>query len=611
MWRLDRARLFTGQSGQSIGVGPGKGKSSGSSVRPAWVPTKFVAVFCYPARVASVELAMDLEEVVKNLVQLGLDEAYVRNQFAGLPDPAAWLDEVAALITESEAALVLGTEAALPVVLFELIDALRQVGAKASCGQTADGALAINLQNGAKAQTYKVQIDSQADVLSLVRAIVGVLPRAQQVLVPVSTGPDDFAAASGVLTLIVLERGTFVALRAAVGDGDLEKKFARVSGEPKGVKLIPIDQFLAPIDATKRVSTRLAELEGRERPGEGVFERLSTYDPRVAWPSDRKRPPGDDFFQFCAGLANGSLARAINARDDAALANLLYRFALATLVGAHYDVAAARLNPGMSAQGVLGFGQLTWAWFIFEALGATEEAANSGKLLDSDWVRTQERSNVALRQRAYYDLGSFLRTGARGPALGRLFPFVALADRDAWLNRIVFEAALATHSETTADQLTHHPLYYLWPAPLYALARRAGALDILPRDNPFLSRQLDISAVDSQHDIVAKLKQQLGRFAQLDEAKFAPLLDPLPVIIDIWITEVDEHNAHGRTMLAERDEVEHRVTAPHSGRSMRPGEVWLFEVQGARAATKQASFEDLGDVSFHVAVPTGQWLQRA
>jgi hypothetical protein len=568
--------------------------------------------FAILRRVALVELAMDLEEVVKNLVQLGLDEAYVRNQFAGLPDAASWLDEVAALIAESEAALVLGLDAALPVVLFELVDALRQVGAKASCGLTTDGTLAINLQTGPKAQTFAVQIEPGADVLSLVRAVVAVLPRAQQVLVPVNAGNEARPAApSGVLTLIVLERGTFVALRAAVGDGGLERRFERIGGEPKGVKLTPIDQPLAPIDASKRYATRLGELEGKERSSEGVFERLSAYDPRIAWPSDRKRPPGDDFFEFCAGLANGSLARAVSTRDDAALANLLYRFALATLVGAHYDVAAARLNPGMSAQGLLGFGQLSWAWFIFEALGATDEAASGGKLLDSEWVRSQERGNVALRQRAYYDLGAFLRTGARGPALGRLYPLVALAERSAWLNSVVFEAALATHSEATADQLTHHPLYYLWPAPLYALARRASALDILPRDNPFLNRQLDLSSVDLRHEIVLRLKEQLKRFGQLDEAKFAPLLDPLPVIIDVWITEVDEHNAHGRTMLAERDDAEHRVTAPHAGRSMQPGEVWLFEVQGARATTKQVSFDDLGDVSFHVAVPTGQWLERA
>jgi hypothetical protein len=110
---------------------------------------------------------------------------------------------------------------------------------------------------------------------------------------------------------------------------------------------------------------------------------------------------------------------------------------------------------------------------------------------------------------------------------------------------------------------------------------------------------------------VTGLKEQLARFGSLDETRFSPLLDPLPVIVDVWITEVDEQNAHGRTMLAERDDAEHRVSAPHAGRSMHPGEVWLFEVQGARASTKSATFDDLGDVSLHVAVPTGQWLQRA
>jgi hypothetical protein len=568
--------------------------------------------FAILRRVAAVELAMDLEEVVKNLVQLGLDEAYVRNQFAGLPDSSEWLDEVAALIAESEAALVLGLDADLAVVLFELVDALRQVGAKASCGRTADGKLALHLQNGPKAQTFHVQCDPTADALALTRAVVAVLPRAQQVLIPVkATGDGRSGPPSGALTLIVLERGTFVALRAAVGDGGLESRFERVSGEPKGVKLVPIDQPIAPIDAAKRYASRLAELEGKERGAEGTFERLVANDPRIAWPGDRKRPPGDDFFEFCAGLANGSLARAVSTRDTPALANLLYRFALATLVGAHYDVAAARENPGMSAQGVLGFGQLSWSWFIFEALDATEEATICGKLLDLDWVRAQERSNVALRQRAYYDLGAFLRNGVRGPALGRLFPLVALAERSGWLDAATLEVALATHSESTADQLTRHPLYYLWPAPLYALARRADALDILPRDNPFLNRPLNLSAVDLRHEVVTRLKEQLERFSSLDETRFSPLLDPLPVIVDVWITEVDEQNAHGRTMLAERDDAEHRVSAPHAGRSMHPGEVWLFEVQGARASTKSVSLEDLGDVSLHVAVPTGQWLQRA
>ncbi|HKU43665.1 MAG TPA: hypothetical protein VJR89_36150, partial [Polyangiales bacterium] len=343
----------------------------------------------------------------------------------------------------------------------------------------------------------------------------------------------------------------------------------------------------------------------------GVFERLCSYDPRVAWPVDRKRPPGDDFFQYCSALADGSLARAFNEHDDRALADLLYRFALATCVGAHYDVAAARENPGMAAQGVLGFGQLTWAWFIFEALGAGEDAAISGRLLDTEWVRAQERGGHSARQRAYYDLGAYLRTGVRGSALGRVFPLLPLAERSGWQDPAIVEAALATHSEIAGEQLTHHPLYYLWPATLYALARRGHALELLPRSNPFLNRALELRSVDFNHDAVLRLKEQLLRFGLLDEHRQRPLLDPLPVIIDVQITEVDEQLAHGRTMLAEREDAEHRISAPRAGRDMHPGEVWLFEVQGAKAGKAQASFEDLGEVSYQVSVPTGQWLERA
>jgi hypothetical protein len=317
----------------------------------------------------------------------------------------------------------------------------------------------------------------------------------------------------------------------------------------------------------------------------------------VAWPAARKRPPGDDFFQFCAGLADGSLARAFTEHDDRGLADLLYRFALATCVGAHYDVAAARQNPGMSASGVLGLGQLSWAWFIFEALGAGEDAAISGRLLDNEWVRAQERRNQTLRQRAYYDLGAFLRTGVRGPALGRVFPLLPLTERAGWHEASQLEAALATHSEITGDQLTHHPLYYLWPASLYALARRA--------------RPLELRSVDLNHEVVLRLKEQLLRFGLLDEGRMAPLLDPLPVIVDVKITEVDDQTARGVTMLAAREEAEHHISAPRAGRDMHPGEVWLFEVQGAKASQAQASFADLGEVSYNIAVPTGQWLERA
>jgi hypothetical protein len=126
-----------------------------------------------------------------------------------------------------------------------------------------------------------------------------------------------------------------------------------------------------------------------------------------------------------------------------------------------------------------------------------------------------------------------------------------------------------------------------------------------------LNRPLELRLVDLNHEVVLRLKEQLLRFSLLDEARLSPLLDPLPVIVDVKITEVDEQTAHGRTMLAEREDAEHRISAPRAGRDMHPGEVWLFEVQGAKAGKAQASFDDLGEVSYNVAVPTGHWLDRA
>src|SRR5262249_5963034 len=157
---------------------------------------------------------------------------------------------------------------------------------------------------------------------------------------------------------------------------------------------------------------------------------------------------------------------------------LLFRFALASLVGAHCDTLAARRNPGLSAQGLLGWGQLTWAFFIFDALGAHAEAERCGRLLKEPWVASQERGSVAARQRAYYDLARLLSHGERRAALGRRAELEAMREHSAWQEPALVTAALCVHTEPLGDQLTHHPLYHAWPATLYALARRAGAIEL-------------------------------------------------------------------------------------------------------------------------------------
>jgi len=342
-----------------------------------------------------------------------------------------------------------------------------------------------------------------------------------------------------------------------------------------------------------------------------VFERVRTYDPRVAWPAERSRPPGDDFYELCNALAAAPLAKCLAGASDAELAQLLYRFALTSLVGAQCDTLAARRNPGQSAQGLLGFGQLTWSYFIFDALGALADAERVGRLLEEPWVRMQERGLVAARQRAYYDLARWMRTGTTGATLPRLAELLLLRERLSWEEPQLVAAALALHTEPIGDQLTHHPLFHAWPAPLYALARRASAIELLPKDNPFLARPVLYSSVDQCDPLIVRLREQLAGFDALDPEHLPALLDPLPVVVDVTITRVEGDDVHGHTLLSAFDDAEHEVVAPRAGRNFEPGEVWLLEVQGARRSTREQHFTDLGDVRCTVALPTGEWLDKA
>ncbi len=546
---------------------------------------------------------VDLDEAVKVLMSLGTDKGAVLDQLLSASDEAALVAEVVALAVESEAGLLMPLDAELETALFELGDGLRQAGVVLSLSATRDHPAL--LFGAPVTHALEVRFGAGADVPSLVRAVSACVPDTHQVLL--AAGYD----AGGALALLILDRGSYAWLRAAVGGVRLDEVLAPAAGAVASVLCVEVNLAqVVPPDFTVRFGWHLPD-ESARASVEAISARVRKHDPRVPWPSGHKRPAGDDFFELASALAGEPLRRCLASGGPKEWADLLYRFALATTVGAHFDVLAARLNPGMSAQSVLGLGQLTWSWFIFEALGASAEAARVGSLLDTDWVRNQERAPLAARQRAFFDLGTFLRHGKRMPALLRLRELFALTERDAFRSTELVNAALALHTEPEGDQLTHHPLFHVWPAPLYALARRANALPLLPLSNPFLGRPLSIDDVTQGDELVLRLHTQLARFAAMKPANLPPLLDPLPVIVDVRITEVDAKDAHGRTLLASRDEAEHHVVAPHGGLSMRPGEIWLLEVQSARPARARARYEDLGEVSYNISLPTGEWLSKA
>ena len=545
---------------------------------------------------------IDLEEVIRVLVSVGIDESCARDQFAAVPSDGSQLAEVAALAVESDAGVLLPLDVPVPVALFELVDGLRQAGLAIRLATSTSDTEVLVLEVG-QPGAYEVQIDAQATPHDLLRALASIVPRTHQMLVAVEYERSD------CIPILILDRGSYVWFSAAVGDGALDRVFARAAGETESVRFVPCTLALREPDFAER----FAAYAPRAEPTlslDAAFAPVRAYDPRVAWPVDSRRPPGEDFHAFCEVLANQELGACLQGGDAPAWANLLYRFALATLVGASCDMLAARRNPGRSAQRILGFGQLTWAWFIFAALDARDEAARAGALLDNPWVKGQERGGVAVRQRAYYDLALFMRTGKRGPTMQRLPELLSLSDKSAFEDAAKLRAALCVHTESRADQFTHRALYHVWPAPLYALARRAGALDLLPSDNPFLSRPLSMNTVHLDHPIVVRLREQLAGFDALDPERLPALLDPLPVIVDVEITGVEGDDAHGRTLLSAFDDAEHHVVAPCAGRNIRPGEIWLLEVQSARPSSARAHYADLGDVDVTIALPTGQWLNK-
>jgi hypothetical protein len=533
---------------------------------------------------------------------MGIDEAYARSQLSQAADATERLAEVASLAVESDACVLLAPDLSLHVALFTLVDGLRQAGLACSTSRSVQGEPMLVFEAGRTA-AYEIRFEPQAGVRDVVRTVAYILPRTHQLLVAAEHARD------GQLPVIVLDRATYVALVAVTGEPALDRVFLRTGSEPGAAKLQLFDGPMPRPDLQERYRSHPPQLSAAADV-ESAIERVRRYDPRIPWPADRSQPPGDDFAQLCEVLSAAPLAQCLANGSETELAQLLYRYALVTIVGAQCDLLAARSNPGAHAQAVLGRGQLIWAYFIFAALGADVEAERTAKLLAEAWVRAQERGTSASRLRAYYDLVEFLRSEARGTSLLRLSELLPLRQRAGWTSASTVAAAVAVHSEPLGEQLTHQPLFHVWPAPLYALAREAGALDLLPKDNPFLAQPLALSHVDLSDTLIVRLHEQLSAFDALDPTQLPPVLDPLPVIVDVEITRIDGDDVFGHTLLSANNEAEHKVVAPRAGHAIAPGEIWLLEVREARRETLEQHFDDLGPVRCAITVPTGEWLEK-
>jgi predicted DNA-binding WGR domain protein len=211
--------------------------------------------------------------------------------------------------------------------------------------------------------------------------------------------------------------------------------------------------------------------------------------------------------------------------DKSNLATALYQCSMLARVGVQWDLFQWKgLNPSRESTAVIGDGFLLWAYFVFTALGCESEARTTGDLLLEPNVNDKERWPSKLRQDSWYDLAVYMHTGRRGKGLPILADLMELEDRAAWLDGAVIDRALQCHVVGSGDQFVHDHLRWFWPAPLYALARRAGAVDLLPADNPFLNTPLDVSGVNFADPQLVFLRTQHADFGKLERSQFPGLV---------------------------------------------------------------------------------------
>ncbi len=204
-------------------------------------------------------------------------------------------------------------------------------------------------------------------------------------------------------------------------------------------------------------------------------------------------------------------------RNSSQLPTILYTYASAARVGALWNLYAVNAFPGRKLWGhCLGRGHLIWAYFILRALGAEQGAQECGRLLEIESVREMERSDLFRNQKSHYDLALHLHNGSQGDDLNALEPMLPMLQPENWRSPDKVNGAVKAHAQSRGEQFVHDSVKWTWPATLYALARRADALQLLPRDNPFLDTPLEVSQVERSEPWLEVFRVLESRFRALN-----------------------------------------------------------------------------------------------
>ena len=296
------------------------------------------------------------------------------------------------------------------------------------------------------------------------------------------------------------------------------------------------------------------------------------------------------------------------------LATMLYEHAYAVLLGTWAELLTRRYVPRPDGPiGPLSSADPIWSYFTFLALGCESKARQLGDLISQPMARYDLRTPWEKDRPAYHDLALFLHRGERGFDLPTIDPIVAMADTAAWSDPEAIVQAVQCHAQKRGERFTHSYLRWSWPASLYALARRCGARDKLPTDNPFLNQWCDRSEIDFDSSWIRRLQSIEQKLASIDESTLPPIIAETrePMTVPARVVAIEKNNLVGTTALHPSGGPEHPVRGtPAAKKQPLPGELWKFKITSATYIFVTETIPELGPVIMRRHKLLGTWVEK-
>jgi hypothetical protein len=294
------------------------------------------------------------------------------------------------------------------------------------------------------------------------------------------------------------------------------------------------------------------------------------------------------------------------------LATLLYEHAYANLIATSFAFVCGHYRPTVSCSfAPLGTGDPTWSYFVFLALGCEDEATRLGDLLMHPAAQTAERAPWEKNREAYCDLAVYLHQAEAGLNLAVIDPVMVLSEPTAWDDPENIIQALQYHCVKRGESFTHPSRRWMWPAPIYALARRCQARDKLPPDNPFLNQWRDRSDIDWTSVFIGRLQEIDKKLSRFVESGYPQLMPVAPTLVSARVEAIENGKIFGITDPQSIGGQEFAVKGSLDlGQPPNVGELWNFKMTSTGSVYIAETHPDLGNIHYEKYRLEGIWTNQ-